>query len=568
MAGAGLAPALPTSGGGPPAVVETPFLVEVNKVGVSSMVNSLVIDVELGRYGEASFDLTGLSAMPAIGHAVRIFYFRQLIFAGAIDNVDITTEPSQSHTSISCSCTDHSYLLFRQKIKETYTNQTIGNIATSLVSNYLFHDGVRVGRVDVSTPIPVANAEWVSIFEFLSELATSVGAVFYIDYDKKLHFISTTVAPSGTPLTASNMEQVSMKFDRENYRNEQTTTVTGTPPEGVSAVVVELTRRNDEQIDERMNVEDTSGYYNDHLAVTHPTSNDAVVLTSLAQAYNKIALGLSGSLRRTVSVRTRQYDYQAGQFVSMTLDYLGISGTWVIQRLRLTEEAGMFLVAEMELTQSSLMRRAQELWLDVVRKGTIAILPPSAIYQHRVTQSVLGFGIWQVPAGITDVQVTCYGGGGGGGGGARSEWPALGPVQMADGARGGAGGVTISILTVNPGDVLSFWVGAGGAGGPGEYRFQSFLDAKGTNGTNGSDSWVARNGGSRVGQANGGSGGIGGAANAARHFSNTVPDGLGGAGLYGTVVTVGGASNGGSKGLGYNNSAGRDGLSGRVVMEW
>lgn len=570
LAGAGLAPAPPSGGGSPPAPTVSPFTVEINGAAVPGIrAYSLRIDGQLGRQAEATFDLVNLAQMPVIGQSVKIFYFSDVIFAGALDDFTIESEPSGSLDVVSCSCTDHSYLLFRRKIKKTYVNQTVSQIATTLANSELLGDGVTVGTVDVSTTIPVANAEWVSIFEFLSELAVAVGAMFYIDHDKKMHFINSTVSTSGTPLTASNIETVSIRFDRETYRNQQTTTVTGTPAVSTQdALVVELTRSNGEQILERYGIEQTTGIYNEHVSITHPSSNDPVQLSRLANANNKILLGMTGSIRRSLSVRTRQYGYRVGQFVAVTLDRLGISGDWVIQRIQLQEEAGLFLVSTMELNQTSLIKRQQELWLDVVRKGTVAVLPPTSLYTNSVTHTTPGIGSWQVPSGVTEVQVTCYGGGGGGGGGARSEWPGYGGVVTADGAAGGSGGLTISVLAVTPGEVLTFWVGIGGAGGVGQSRFETFVNAVGANGSSGIASYVERSGGFRVGQANGGIYGIGGLANARSQQAMTLPPGTDGNGLHGHVVTVGGAANRGAGGAGFSYSTGAAGGNGRVVMEW
>lgn len=568
VAGAGLAPPPPDTGVPPPTLV-MPFTVEIDGMAIDIRASSMRLDAQLGRQGEAQFQLKSLAVMPAIGQPVKIKYFSHVLFAGQIDHVDVVTEPSQSFTVIDCTCTDHSYLLMRQKIKRNFTNKTLRQIATTLADSELLADGVTVGTVDVSTSIPVADADWVSIHQFLSELATAVGAMFYIDYDKKMHFISTSVTPSGTPLTAVNIEQCKLSFDRETYRNKQTTTVTGTPAvEGQTALTVELTRSNSEQIVDRYNVEHTGGIYNDHVRVTHPSSNDAAELTRLAQAYNKIGLAVSGSIQRSISIKTRQYGYQVGQFVSVTLDYLGISGAWVVQRLQLQEENGLFVVSTMELSQASLRLRQQELWLDAVGKGTVAILPPSAVYTHAFSAITPGIGSWQVPVGVTEVQVTVVGGGAGGGGGAKSEWPGYGGINTADGARGGSGGVSITIMSVTPGEVLTYWVGAAGVGGAGQYRFESFTDAVGVNGTDGIASWVERSGGFRVGQGNGGQGGLGGLANARLQRSITYPAGQDGTGLYGHVVTVGGAANYGAGGLGFNNGAGANGTNGRVVIEW
>lgn len=63
---------------------------------------------------------------------------------------------------------------------------------------------------------------------------------------------------------------------------------------------------------------------------------------------------------------------------------------------------------------------------------------------------------WQVPAGVTQIQVTVLGAGGGGGGGGSS----------VRGGRGGDGAQTSITVNVSPGQFVRYDVGAGGQGGP------------------------------------------------------------------------------------------------------
>lgn len=567
---------IPASAPGPespvvPLIID-PFSIVISDVTHKGLINSLSMEVELGRQGTAQFSLKNLADIPPIGAPVQIYFYDELLFAGAIDRYKITSNNTQTFVQYDFECTDNSYLLFRQKIKKTFTNQTISSIVSSLLNNELFYDGITIGQIDVHMPIPVADADGVSIFEFFNELATSVGAVFYIDNEKQLFFTNTTVLTAVEPLDQDNIESCTINIDRETYHNIQTTTVTGTPAaENDEPLVISITRNNNEEIAQQAAIEGTGGFYHDRLSITHPTSNDTIQLTRLAYAYNKIGLGIAGSIRRSISVRTRQYGYQAGQFVDVTLLHLGITGTWVIQRLNLQEESGRFLISTMELNQTSLIRRSQELWVSVVNKGTIAILPPTAILTNSQLFTTPGSTTFTVPAGITEVQVSCYGGGGGGGGEAVSDWPGYGGRVWADGAKGGGGGLVISVLQVTPGEVLTLVVGAGGAGGAGQYLFQSFTNAIATNGTSGVASSVSRSGSFQVGVAAGGEGGSGGMANARFQQSQSWPPGRGGGGLFGDVITVGGAANGGAGGkwsVGASAENGVAGSSGKILVEW
>lgn len=559
--------------GGPaeiPLVID-PYEIVIGGVVHKGLIDSLSMEMELGRQGTAQFSLKNLGDIPPIGAPVRIYFYNELLFAGAIDRYNIKSNNTQTLVQYNFECTDNSYLLFRQKIKKTFTNQTISSIASSLLNNELYYDGITIRQIDVHVPIPVANADGVSIFEFFNELATMVGAIFYIDNERQLFFVNTTVSTAVTPLDQDNIESCTINIDRETYRNIQTTAVTGTPTAAnEQPITIELERTNNEEVARQAAIEGTGGFYHERQSITHPASNDTTQLTRLAYAYNKIGLGIAGSIRRSINVRTRQYGYQAGQFVTVTLAHLGVTGTWVIQRLGLQEESGRFLISTMELNQTSLIRRSQELWVSVVNKGTISILPPTAILTNSQLFSTAGTTTFTVPVGVTEVQVSVYGGGGGGGGEAVSEWPGYGGRVTADGARGGAGGFVINVLNVTPAEVLTLVIGTGGTYGTGQYRFEQFENAAANAGTSGVASSVSR-GSFQVALAYGGEGGLGGTANARYQQAQSWPPGRGGGGLFGQVITVGGAANGGAGGKGATGATafnGSVGGWGKILVEW
>lgn len=561
----------PPIGGDPEVqIVIDPFTIEINGMSMKGkqLVDTLSIDMQMGGQGTASFAVINLNFVPDIGMPVRILFYSEVLFAGAIDRVAIESNNAQSFVRYDVECTDNTYLLFRNKIKQSFTNQTLSSIATSIINNNLAYDGISLGVVESGITIPSAEADGVSAFEFLNELAISVGLTLSIDNNKVLSFTGPSLNANVPALDSDNVESCRYELDRDTYRNVQTTTVTGTTAtQGEQAKTVTLTRINQEQLTQRRLIEGNGGWYSEFVSITHPSSNDTVMLNRLANAYNKVWLGVSGSINRTISIRTREMGYRPGQLIPVTVSQLGISGSWVVKRVSMREASGRFLIYDLELSQSTLTRRIQEIWIDVVQKGTVSILPPSAVYSNTVTITTLGSSTWSVPGGVEEVQITCYGPGGGGGGGAKSEWPGYGGIVYANGSAGGGGGLVISVLRVTPGETLTLAIGSGGAGGAGQYRFESFSNAVGASGASGGVTSVSRPGNTLI-YAYGGANGIGGIANARFQQTQSFPDGAGGGGLYGHAITAGGAANGGAGGTGSSYSSGGTGGHGKVVIEW
>lgn len=573
FAGAGLTSTVP--GGGSSGEVSTevtidPFTIEISGVSMKGyqMVDSLTVDTELGRQGTARFSLVNLWYVPLVGEPIRILFYNDVIFAGAIDRVSVQTNNIQTFVQYDCDCTDNSYLLFRAKIKLTYTNQTVSAIAANVILNVLNGDSVTVGTVDNNFILPLADADGVSAFDFLNGIAVATGTVFSIDKDKRLNFIGESVVTANTPLTADNVEQARVEFDRETYRNWMTTKATGTPATAdETANTIELLRINADQVFAREQIERNSGRYVDRISITHPSSNNPTELARLANAYNKVQLAVAGSIRRSLSIRTREYGYLVGQQVNVNIPQLGVTGDWIIQRLSLQEQSGMFLISNLQLNQTSLLRRSQELWVEVVRKGTLAIMPPISVYTQSISDATTGSGSIVVPAGVTEMQFTLKGAGGGGGGGARSDWPGYGGINQADGSNGGSGGLVVAVITVTPGETLSYFIGTGGTPGPGEFLLESFDFSFGGHGTSGTESWLKR-GSTYLARAYGGDYGYGGSCRSRPLNTSSMPPGRDGGGIGGQSVTVGGAGNGGQGGKGATASAGTSGGNGYIMAEW
>jgi hypothetical protein len=559
--------------GGPaevPLVID-PFSVIIDGVTYKPLIDSLSIDMDASRQGTAGFTLYNVTTIVRIGQPVTITFYDEVIFAGSLDRIKLRSNNMQTYKVYECECVDFSYLLMRKKINRSYTNASVPTITDDVIATYLGGEGVTLGSFSNGLPLPSVSADNVSIYDLLREAAQSLGMLFYIDFNRQIHYKGATADPAPMTLDENVIEDCQVLFDREGYRNYQVVTVTGTPPEGEEAVTVSYTANNSTQISEQASIENGNelnlgnGVYMERESVQHPTSNDPATLTKLAVATAKALLAVGGEMRETISVRTRQYGFKVGQIATVSVPHLGITGEWIIQRTGMRDESGRWLVTDMELSRTSLRQLKHQLWLDIARKGSITVVPPTAAVTQSQTFSTPGSTTFTVPAGVTLVQVTCIAAGGGGGGPAKSLFSGR-TAKYSLGGTGGRGGKVVSVIDVVAGQVLTITVPSGGAGGIGVQQIGQTIDAVGTNGADGGNARVTIGGGVHA-EAYGGIGGIGARANAFTGLSGIwapSPDGGG----TGHTITVGGGAVGGVSGLADPLQNSHAGSNGSVLVEW
>ena len=97
-------------------------------------------------------------------------------------------------------------------------------------------------------------------------------------------------------------------------------------------------------------------------------------------------------------------------------------------------------------------------------------------------------GTFTVPNSVYRLQISMSGGGGGGGG---NTGPGCGSVSHNSGSGGGGAGYFIGIVSVTPGQTISFSLGYGGAGGTSRNNSGTFADRKSTR-LNSSHEWISR----------------------------------------------------------------------------
>lgn len=561
--------------GGPaeiPLVID-PFSVEISGLTYKPLINTLSIDNDSNRQGTASFTLCNIRTMVQIGQPVRIFFYDKILFAGSIDRVTLYSNNTETYKTYALECVDDAFLLTRKKVNKKYTNANVVTIANDMIVHYLGGEGFTIGSFDNGLPLPTVDAQNMSIYDVLRESSQALGMLFYVDLDRQMHFKSASSNPAPVTIDENIVESCESVFDREGYRNYQTVIVTGTPALGSStpAVTVSYTATNGTQIGEQATIENGedsdlgNGVYIESESITHPTSNAEGELLKLAVSTARSLLAVNGEMRQTLTIKTRQYGFETGQFATVSIPHLGITGEWVIQRVTMSDESGRWLITSMELSRSSVRRLKFQLWLDIARKGKITVVPLTAAVTQSQTFSTPGVDTFTVPAGITMLQVTCCAAGGGGGGPASSFY-GNGEDRYSLGGTGGRGGKAISVISVTPGQVFTIVIPAGGAGGIGETRTNQLVNSVGTDGSAGGNARVSL-GASTFTEAYGGVGGVGAKANSYTSFSGIwapSPDGAG----SGNVVTVGGGALGGVSGLANPLQNSHQGSNGSVLVEW
>lgn len=555
-----------------------PILTEINGVDVreSVQMSTLRLQDTLGQPMSCTFTLVNPSGIPAIGQRVRAYYHAQVLFAGTISRVQRTSVDLRT-VWYAIECEDFSQILGRRMLRRNFTDVTVRSLLESILENELAGEAVTIGTIDSRASLPFVNADGARVSEVCRTVAGTTGQSFYVDFDAAIQMRSSTVESAPLLLNETNVLLDGTEFvtDRESYRNAQIVVVRGTPlatTDPVAESVVQVT--NDNQIAARQAIEGGTGQYDDIVTITHPTSNLPGAVTLLGLAYARALRASAGVLRQTIRLRVRGYGFRAGQIATVNLPTFGVVGEYVVQRVSLTELTGTLLFHDLELSLSSAQQRAYEAWASIVREGKVTVQPPGVISGPTTVVSTPGSSSYVVPAGVTQVQLTCYGASAGGSGGARAMMT-IGPyvsTQDATGGTGGNSGLAIATVDVVAGQTLTVTVGAAGVAGTSATQLDGGnpVVATGSVGTSGGLSQVSY-GGTIFCQANGGL--VGGAATAsildrggALSLQKTGTAGLpgtGGSGI-GAAVTVGGGLLGGAGGLGAG--APGSGLDGRVEI--
>lgn len=163
-----------------------------------------------------------LTYTPTIGHEVVVTRNGSTIFGGVIVRITETTEAAGNIINYRIECSDFSQYLKRKLVTERYTNTSIDDIIADLVTNYTV-DGFTTAGVDGAMIIRSISFNRLTVADCLQKLADAVSYVWYVDYDKDIHFFpkNTELAPFDITDTSANYikDSLEIREDLTQIRN-------------------------------------------------------------------------------------------------------------------------------------------------------------------------------------------------------------------------------------------------------------------------------------------------------------------------------------------------------------
>lgn len=173
--------------------------VVVGSVRITDNINQQVDTCELSvtKYGSVTY-------VPAIGEEVTVSKDGNLVFGGAIVRI-METVRAASKLTYEIECVDYSQYLKRRLVTERYENTTVAAIVADLVANYT-SDGFTSVNAGSTLAIESISFNRLSVADSLQKLADAISYVWYVDYQKDIHFFprNTELAPFNLSDTAGN----------------------------------------------------------------------------------------------------------------------------------------------------------------------------------------------------------------------------------------------------------------------------------------------------------------------------------------------------------------------------
>jgi hypothetical protein len=156
-----------------------------------------------------------------------------LIFAGTVDSVEEEIDASKRLRVKRLACVDYTQIADRHlvayvyKPDEEHPTVSAGDVIKDIVARFFVYGGVSEG-IDTS-PVEDGPAIEKLVFNYIpasqafDDIAELVGYIWYIDYEKRLHFTpkDRNTAPFGLTETSQNWRNLKITESRELYRNRQ-----------------------------------------------------------------------------------------------------------------------------------------------------------------------------------------------------------------------------------------------------------------------------------------------------------------------------------------------------------
>jgi hypothetical protein len=156
-----------------------------------------------------------------------------LIFAGTVDSVEEEIDASKRLRVKRLACVDYTQIADRHlvayvyKPDEEHPTVSAGDVIKDIVARFFTYGGVAEGvdtsLVEGGPAIEKFVFNYVPASQAFDDIAELAGYIWYIDYEKRLHFTpkDRNAAPFGLTETSLNWHNLKITESRELYRNRQ-----------------------------------------------------------------------------------------------------------------------------------------------------------------------------------------------------------------------------------------------------------------------------------------------------------------------------------------------------------
>lgn len=159
--------------------------------------NTLNITQNVSNRGVMSFtiEIDSISKLPKVGEEVIFASYRcqqgRFVreFAGTIEYLDFEDEECDGVFSVEIEVVDFNQIADRRVVANIYENMSPYEVIQDVVNNYVYEEGLDISNVKPpSKQIQKVVFSYIPFTKVLDDLSKVMGAFWYIDYFKKLHF--------------------------------------------------------------------------------------------------------------------------------------------------------------------------------------------------------------------------------------------------------------------------------------------------------------------------------------------------------------------------------------------
>lgn len=156
------------------------------------------LDIFIKRYGASVY-------APSLGQEVVVSRNGTTIFGGVIVRI-VENVRASTIIGYKVQCNDYSQYLKRKLVTKTYSATTVSAIIADLISLYTT-DGFTTANVSGLLTIKTVTFNRVNVADCLQKLADAISYVWYVDYNKDIHFF-----PKNTELASFNLSDSSQNY--------------------------------------------------------------------------------------------------------------------------------------------------------------------------------------------------------------------------------------------------------------------------------------------------------------------------------------------------------------------